>query len=239
MDDFYIVFDNKSNKDLGIDIVSRPSIPSPKERVNVIKISDREDVYEHTGIYEDIPIPIEFNFDAYDDDDDEIRDIFRKLKAWLMCYEDNKLIFSDNSKWFYKVNNITISETALQDISSFGNCTVEFTLNPYEYSFDGLNEIEIDTNTIFNSYFPSSPEYIIQGNGYCTLIVNGNELKVNVTNNCIVDTGLGLCIREDGTYYNVANNIKSYKDFYFKKGNNTISISSGFKLSIIPNWRCI
>ena len=238
MNDFYIVFDNKSNKDLGIDIVSRPSIPSPIERVKVINISDREDVYDHTGVYEDISISVEFNFDTYDDDK-EIRDIFRKLKTWLMCYDDNKLIFSDNSKWFYKVNNIIISETALQDIYDFGNCTVEFILNPYEYEFDGLKEIEVNTNTIYNSYFPSSPQYIIRGNGYCTLIVNDNELKVNVTNNCIVDTELGLCIRDDGTFYNVANNINSYKDFYLKKGNNTISIPSGFKLSIIPNWRCI
>ena len=237
--DFYIILDGKTNLDLGLEIVSKPNLPSPVEIVDIVKINGREDTYKHTGIYEDMVINIEFNFDAYDEDYYTIKDIFRKLKVWLLNIKDNKLVFSDEMDWYYKVNNITISETALQEIEEFGNCNVEFTLNPYQYKVDGSNEI-LYNNTIFhNAYFPSQPKYIIEGNGLCTLTVNGNDLQVNVANNCTINTELGLCFREDGSFYNVANNIKSYKDFYLQTGENNISISDGFTLKIIPNWRCL
>ena len=239
MNDFYIILDGKTNLELGLDIVSRPDIPSPVERVEVIHINGREDVYKHTGVYEDITIQVEFNFDSYDDDYRTIKDIFRKLKIWLLNIKDNKLVFSDELDWYYKVNNIVISEAALQDIYTFGNCTVEFTLNPYQYRIDGLNEIFINSNIIVNSYFTSQPIYLIEGNGLCKLNVNNNYLQVNITNNCMIDTHLGICFREDGSYYNVDNDIKSYSDFYLKTGDNNITIDKGFKLKIIPNWRCL
>ena len=238
MEDFYIMFNGKTNLDLDVDIVNKPVIPTPVERVDIITRTNKEDVYKHTGVYEDITFPIEFNFDTYDFEEISVKDVLRNMRAWLLTYEDNKLVFSDDIDWYYKVKNIVMSETALQEIEEFGNLTVDFTVAPYQYKLSGLDEISVN-GSIINNYFKSCPKYIIKGDGLCTLTVNGNVLKVNVADNTTIDTELGLCVRNDGTYHNVSNNISDYSDFYLKTGDNTITISSRFELKIVPNWRCL
>lgn len=239
MEDFYIMFNGKTNLDLLIDIVNRPVIPTPVERVNIETRTNKEDVYKHTGIYEDMTIEVEFNFDTYDFNEISVKDILRNVKAWLLTYQDNKLVFSDDLDWYFKVKNIIMSETALQEIEDFGNLTVQFIVSPYQYAMSGLEEISITNNSIINNYFKSCPKYIIKGDGIATLNINNKILKVNVSGNCTVDTELGLCIRYDGTYHNVENNILDFTDFYLQVGINTIYISNGFELTVVPNWRCL
>lgn len=238
MEDFYILFNGKTNIDVGVDIVNRPTIPTPVERVNIITRTNKEDVYKHTGVYEDMTFSIEFNFDTYDFEEVNVKDLLRAIKVWLLTYQDNKLVFSDDLDWYFKVKNVVISETALQEIEDFGNLTVDFTVAPYQYKLAGLQPISCGA-TMYNEYFNSCPKYLIEGDGLCTLTINGNKLQVNVSDNCTIDTELGLCVRNDGTYHNVSNNISDYSDFYLKTGDNTISITNGFELKIVPNWRCL
>lgn len=231
---YYIVFNGQTNIDTGVLIKTRPSKPSPTMKYEEIEAPGRDGLlYKEKG-YGDIDISISFNFvsktpEKWDKD-------FRKVKKWLLGNEDKNLKFSDDLEVFYKVNKVTI-ETPERVMKRLGRFTVTFTCEPYVYLEDGKDEINL-TNNIYNYNETSKPIYLIYGEGYLNLNVNGKVINVNVGQKIIIDTNLGLCFREDGSINNVA--LKGmYKDLYLKEGENTFSWTGSFQIKIIPNWRCL
>ena len=90
----------------------------------------------------------------------------------------------------------------------------------------------------FNAYDTCEPTYIITGEGNCILTVNGNKMSANVSNNLVINTHLKLAYKDDGTLQNTY--VKgNYKDLLLFNDFNTISITEGFDLKVIPNWRCL
>ena len=63
-------------------------------------------------------------------------------------------------------------------------------------------------------------------------------MHANVGQNLTIDTDRMIAFREDGTVNNIAVS-GDYEDLYLKEGDNQISITSGFALKVIPNWRSI
>ena len=82
------------------------------------------------------------------------------------------------------------------------------------------------------------PVYKITGNGGCTLTVNGKAMKATVGQNLTINTELMIAYRTDGTLQN-GKVTGDYEDLYLLEGENQISITKGFDLKVIPNWRCI
>ena len=90
----------------------------------------------------------------------------------------------------------------------------------------------------FNPYYISHPDYIITGEGVCVLTVNGKSMRANTGQNLTINTDLMIAYRLDGTMQNTAVT-GDYQDMYLKEGDNQISVSSGFVLKVIPNWRSL
>ncbi len=153
----------------------------------------------------------------------------RKLKRWLTG--TGELAFTDDLEVFYKVKKIDYGNID-RELKNYGRFTVIFTCIPYEFTVDGQNAV---SKVPYNSYCESRPTYKIIGEGLCTLTVNGKTMTANVGQNLTIDTELMLAYRQDGKQQNtsVAGN---YEDLYLKPGNNDISITNNFQLSIIPNW---
>ena len=105
------------------------------------------------------------------------------------------------------------------------------------YKISGSDKYDYE-DVIFNNCDISKPIYFIKGEGICYLVVNGSEVKCNVGQNLTINTFLELSYREDGSLQNTSIN-GDYKDLYLIEGKNEISITEGFDLKIIPNWRCI
>ena len=82
------------------------------------------------------------------------------------------------------------------------------------------------------------PIYKISGNGTCILTVNGKNMSATVGQNLTIDTDLMIAYRTDGDINNIAVT-GNYEDLWLQEGENTISITSGYDLSIIPNWRTL
>ena len=101
----------------------------------------------------------------------------------------------------------------------------------------GLQELDPEEE-IFNYGEVSHPIYKITGNGDCTLTVNGKTMQATVGQNLTIDTDLMIAYREDGEMKN-ATVTGNYEDLYLQEGDNEVSITAGFGLKIIPNWRCI
>lgn len=227
---YFLVFNEMSSDDLGFDIVERPIIPSPVKRVQEIPlIGGNGTLYKELG-YESIPISIDCNFYTTDN----IKDSYRKIKKWINSAIDDKLRFSDDLNYFYKVEKADISGFTTELIE-FGKFTINFSLDPFMYHEDGLDKMPI-SSTIYNQFEECQPTYYILGEGVLTLVVNGITITANVGQNLIINTEKGLSYRTDGDMNNTALTGK-YKDLLLKEGENTFTWTSGFTIDIMPNWR--
>ena len=81
------------------------------------------------------------------------------------------------------------------------------------------------------------PVYKIAGEGMCTVTVNGKQIKANIGQNLTIDTERKLAYRTDGTMQNTSVS-GNYEDMALNPGKNSISVTGGFALTAIPNWRC-
>lgn len=227
---YFIIFNNETNLDVNTMIEKRPSKPAPKMEYETVKVPGGRTLYIEKG-YDDIEIPIEFNFiskDATEWDTD-----FRIIKKWLLTSIDNKLKFSDDLDVYYRVNSVVI-DTPERVIRKAGRFTVIFVCEPYVYIDE--DELELES-CLYNDYLVSKPIYRIVGNGYLTLNINNKIIKANVGQELIIDTNKGLCYK-DGVINNVALEGK-YEDMFLLEGENTFSWTNGFEIYITPNLRCL
>ena len=61
-------------------------------------------------------------------------------------------------------------------------------------------------------------------------------MTANVGQNLVIDTERELAYREDGTLSNTAIS-GDYEELFLQEGENSVTITEGFELKIIPNWR--
>ena len=225
---YFIIYNEKTNLDVNLLVATRPSKPSPVMQYEEVKVPGGKTLYREKG-YGDIDIPVSFNFmSKYSWDKD-----FRLIKSWLLGKVNNKLKFSDDLEVFYKVNKVTI-DTPERVMRKIGRFTAIFTCEPYIYIDENERELE---SVLYNDYLITRPIYRIVGEGYLTLTINNKTIKANVGQELIIDTDKGLCYR-NGIVNNIALEGR-YEDLYLQEGENTFSWTSGFKIYITPNWRCL
>lgn len=225
---YFIIYNEKTNLDVNLLVATRPSKPSPVMQYEEVKVPGGKTLYREKG-YGDIDIPVSFNFVSRNTWDKD----FRIMKSWLLSKVNNKLKFSDDLEVFYKVNKVTI-DTPERVMKKIGRFTAIFTCEPHVY----VDEEERELSTLlYNNYLLSKPIYRIVGEGYLTLNTNNKVIKANVGQELIIDTDKGLCYR-NGIVNNVALQGR-YEDLFLQEGENTFSWTSGFKIYITPNWRCL
>lgn len=230
---FHIFYNGESCKDVGLSVISRPTIPVPEREYDTIKVEGRDgELHRDKKTYKDIEIPISFNFvsktpDVWAQD-------LRKVKKWLYSGKDNRLILSDDPEYYYKVKKAVMSDTE-RTAKRKGKFEIVFTCESYMYRVDGQDEKEIG-EYLYNPYMESQPVYKIYGSGEITLEVNGNQVTAEVTEQLNIDTKLEIC-------YNAANEISNaaltgkYEGLYLKEGDNNFKYTEGFKVALVPNWR--
>lgn len=230
-----IIFNNlNSYEDLRLSIVRRPNIPSPVLNKTTTEVPGADGLlYQVTGGYKDIVIPIEFNFI----DKTSLKERFRQIKSWINEIEDNKLIFSDDLDWYYKVIDINLNGDFETILKQKGLFKVDFTCRAYQYMLDGNNPIFMHNNsTLYNCYLSSKPLIKITGHGQVNITINNNTFTVPVSDYVYVDSELELAYRDKNNYFNIG----SGKFPILQKGNNTIIYSDNVtSFEIIPRWRCL
>lgn len=157
-----------------------------------------------------------------------------ELKKWLSG--TGEITFSDDADMFYRVLKVNYGDIE-RDIRRYGRFNVSFTCEPGGFLKNGQLEYEKE-QVLHNPYSECCPIYRIAGNGTCALTVNGKTMKATVGQNLTIDTDRKMAYRVDGSMNNTAVN-GDYEDLYLQPGENTITITSGFALKAIPNWRCL
>lgn len=216
----------------GILPISRPNIPSPSKRINEYDVLGRDGkLYEDTGFYDDIEIPVSFN---YMTDKNRWFEAHRYFKKFFKGAKE--LQFNDDANFYYRIKKISISDNKRVS-KKIGKFIVTFVLDPYIYLISGKNKVKLQNN-LMNFYEECKPTYLISGEGLCNLKVNDYVAICNVSGTLTIDTHLKLSYRDNGELANTA--VKcDYDELALKEGNNTLSATDGFVVEIIPNWRCI
>ena len=227
-----IEFNGKSGRDFCVIPARRPSVPAPILRVTETEIPGMDGTLtEIDGTYGNIVIPVEFNFLVQSN---KWMDAFRKAKKWLTG--SGKLILGDDQSFFYKVIYCNITDTE-RTSRRLGNFTAEFTCYPYAFLIDGQREFDPE-DAMYNPYMLSKPIYKIAGSGSCNLVINGNTMKVTVNQEITIDSEKMIAYNQE--MVNQSNLLSGdYEELYLLEGANTINISEGFSLSVIPNWRTL
>ncbi|MDK0941216.1 phage tail family protein [Clostridium perfringens] len=217
-------------QDIGVSIVRRSPAILANKNINVInRVGADGDLYEDLGGRKDIIIPVECNFIS-----DNPKEVFRRVKHWLNNIEDNKLIFTDDPGWFYKVVNVEIGQMEVK-FKRKGEFTINFTCRGWQYSLDGDEFLEIENNTmLYNEYDLAKPELYIEGNGEITITINNNKFKVMVKDYLYIDSELEIAYREKTDCLNIDDGDYPILEY----GENNISFTGNVnKVEIKPRWR--
>lgn len=217
-------------QDIGVSIVRRSPAVLANKNINVINRNGGDgDLYEDLGGRKDIIIPVECNFVS-----DNPKDVFRRVKHWLNNIEDNKLIFTDDPRWFYKVVNIEIGTMEVK-FKRKGEFTINFTCRGWQYSLDGDEFLEIENNTmLYNEYDLAKPLLYLEGNGEIAITINNNKFKVIVKDYLYIDSELEIAYREKTDCLNIDDG--DYPVLTY--GENNISFTGNVnKVEIKPRWR--
>ncbi|MGU8448517.1 distal tail protein Dit [Clostridium perfringens] len=214
---FYVTFNNTNTVDLDIKAIKRHSVPitsfkykeDEAEGINGKYITEYENV-------EDIEIIVSFNFLYSNDDDFNYKK--RLIKKWLRKVNDNKLSFSEDEDYYYKVKRLEVSN--IEREIGIANFEVSFICEGYEYSASGCRLIKINKNhVVFNTGVKSLPILRVVGEGNTTITFNDKSFSLNVGQEVIVNSEEELCYK-DGR---IVTNIMSGKFPYLNEGKNTIN----------------
>lgn len=226
--------------DYGLYISKRPTIPSPKRRVNYVDIPGRHSRLKYDeGTFEDITIGVEC---ALKDKENLILKI-DEIKGWLFGTGEEDLIFSfqPDKKYRAQIVNSIDFEQVYKYTSRF---PILFNCRPFKYAVQNniLTIIENGTNitNITNITNPgtieSEPEISVYGTGDITLTINEETIELKeVPSKIIINTSLQDAYDDTGNSLNSNMNGEFIK---LKPGINEIQWTGDVtKIEILPNWR--
>ncbi|EOT2958943.1 distal tail protein Dit [Clostridium perfringens] len=233
---FYFIFNNKKNTDLGIKVVKRPNIPIPERNIELKSLKGRDgSLTRDYKTYNDIKISVSLNFISGEND---FINKGAEIADWLYNINDNKLIFSDNDKFYYKVKKIECKDIE-RSLKVIGKFIVTFVCDPYKYYIDN-NDIEITNSTEIVSPIlveSSKPSITVFGTGDINLTINDKRVQLEkVDENITIDSSIKECYKgKDNLNYKVHGEFPK-----LVRGSNTIDINGSInKIIIKPNWRCL
>lgn len=223
-----------SYDDFGILISKRPSIPSPKRRVNTINIPGRNsNLIFDEKTYEDIILTVECSVKDKQNLVNKIDDI----KAWLFETGQSDLTFSFQSERKYiaqVVNAIDFKHI----YKYFGEFPIIFNCRPFKYAVENnmLNIIETGTKVSNIGTIESEPVITIYGSGDIVFKINQQEISLKgITEKVILNSVIQDCYDDKG---NNLNDKMSGGFLKLKPGENIIEWSGNVtKLEVLPNWR--
>ncbi|MVX64222.1 phage tail protein [Clostridium chromiireducens] len=223
-----------SYDDFEILISKRPSIPSPKRRVNTINIPGRDsNLIFDEKTYEDITLTVECSVKDKENLANKIDDI----KAWLFETGESDLIFSfqDDRKYIAQVVNAIDFKQIYNYFSEF---PIIFNCKPFKYAMENsiINIIKTGTSVNNLGTIESEPVITIYGSGDVVFKVNEQGISLKgITEKVILNSVIQDCYDDKG---NNLNGKMSGEFLKLKPGENIIEWSGNItKIELLPNWR--
>lgn len=221
---YMMTFNERTNVDLGVWLYDYEEYSGGGRNRETTAVAGRRGEIVGTSTYTS-NLVIGVTFSVFKD----LKPRLDQLRHWLRG--TGQLSFSDQMDCFYKVLAIDYGDFE-RELRHYGRFGVSFTCAPFKFRKDGqIPQSEITSNP----YDLAQPIYKIEGEGLCTLSVNGNEMTANIGQNLTIDTERLIAYRQDGTLMNTSVT-GDYEDLWIPPGDVEISITSGFDLKVIPQW---
>lgn len=223
-----------SYDDFDILISQRPSLPSPKRRINTINIPGRDsNLRFDEKTYEDLTITVE----CLVKDNSNIASKIDDIKAWLFGTGESDLIFSFQSDKKYIAQVVNTIEFK-QIFKIFGDFPIIFYCRPFKYAVEN-NIVTINTSgtAITNpGSIDSEPIISIYGSGDIVFKINGQQLNLkDISEKIIINSAIQDCYDDAG---NNLNGKMTGEFLKLKPGENIIEWSGNVtKVELLPNWR--
>lgn len=223
-----------SYDDFEILIAERPSISSPKRRINTINIPGRDsNLRFDEKTYEDITLTVECSVKDKQNLANKIDDV----KAWLFGAGESDLIFSFQADKKYIVQVVNAIDFK-QIYKYFSEFPIIFNCRPFKYAVNNavltINQTKATVTNL--GTIESEPVISIYGSGDIVFKINGDQISFKgVTEKVIVNSVIQDCYDDAGNNLNG----KMIGEFLkLKPGENIIEWSGSVtKVEILPNWR--
>lgn len=228
-------FGNKNSyDDFGILISKRPSIPSPKRRVNTINIPGRDsNLIFDEKTYEDITLTVECSVK----DNQNLVNKIDDIKGWLFETGQSDLIFSfqDDRKYIAQVVNAIDFK---QIYKYFGEFPILFNCRPFKYAVENniVNMIKTGNKIINIGTIESEPIINVYGSGDIVFKINGEQISLKgIPGKIILNSVIQDCYDDAG---NNLNGSMTGEFLKLKPGENTVEWSGNVtKAELLPNCR--
>lgn len=223
-----------SYDDFGILISKRPSIPSPKRRVNTINIPGRDsNLIFDEKTYDDITLTVECSVK----DEENLANKIDDIKAWLFETGQSDLIFSFQSDRKY-IAQVVNSIDFKQIYKYFSEFPIILNCRPFKYAVENdlINIIQTGTKVTNIGTIESEPIITIYGSGDVVFKINDQEVRLKaITEKVILNSVIQDCYDDAGNNLNGSMNGEFLK---LKPGENIIEWGGNVtKAEIVPNWR--
>lgn len=221
-----IIYNGKSCEDYGCFMNDYPEFAGAGKVYNTYSVPGRDgQLVEKADYLENLTVGCTFSIIS-----SQFMNMVRYIRQWLSG--SGKLIISDNPDIFYKVLKVEHGDIS-REIRKFGTFTVTFICTPFEFLQSG--QVPTAGTYFFNYQDAAKPIYTITGEGLCTLSVNGYGFTANIGQEAVINSELMISYKNDGQTINTDVS-GDYERLWLPHGNNEISVSEGFTLTIIPQW---
>lgn len=214
----------------GILLSSQPEIPFPERDISSVSVPGRDgDLFIDNGSYKDIKIKMNFVFAA------PMNDALAKyfsIANFLVVTGGDRLSFSTDVGHHYRVKNITVGPL-VKESRMDNKFTVTFICDPFRYLNHGL--APTSARKPVNNYLVSKPIYTFKGMGQLTFTINGTRIVKNVGGELVIDTDAQIA-HSAGVPVSIP---AEFEQLYLQPGENTMTVTSGFTLEYLPNWRTL
>lgn len=220
--------------DYGVLISQRPTLTSPKRRVNIINIPGRDsNLRFDEKTYDDITLTVECSVK----DGENLADKIDDIAVWLFEAGESDLTFSfqPDKKYIAQVVNAIDFKQVYKYFSEF---PIIFNCRPFKYAVENNIVNIIETGTTINNLgtIESEPVISIYGSGDIVFKINGQQISLKgVSEKIIVDSVIQDCYDDLGDNLNGSMSGEFLK---MKLGENIIEWSGNVtKVELLPNWR--
>lgn len=171
------MLDDVYTDEYGVKPKGRIDIPTPEREVGFPHIKGRHGTLTKKYGYKNIEIPIIFTMHSK-----KVKRNFRKNKMKLL--NAKKLMLDDDLDVYYKIKDVEI-EVMDNFIKTFGEFTVNFTLDPFQYEVENEPQLIKEKTKVNNPGYESQPILNIQSEGTGNVYVGEQEFVIKNINGLI------------------------------------------------------
>lgn len=221
-----VIYNGSSCEDYGCFLNDYPEFSRGGKVYNTWSVPGRDgQLVEKADYLENLTVSCTFSIISM-----QFMDMVRYIRQWLSG--SGQLVISDSPDVFYKVLKVEYGDIS-REIRKFGTFTATFICTPFEFLKSG--QMPVNGTAFFNYQDTAKPVYTITGEGLCTLTVNGYEFMANIGQEAVINSELMISYKNDGQVINTDVS-GDYEKLWLPHGNNVVSVSEGFALTIIPQW---